>query len=128
MEMNQNDKLQCSTFCKPEFICFARVGVLFDDRDGYSVSTLGGGIYGIRLDQVDTNVAEEIRPLLKQDLIEGNDRFLVGTYDYTDSGFSFEMFMYNIEFDKDFFIESEYNLARALINDNIQTPTIITFK
>lgn len=124
--MKANYKKKTFETCKPEHISFTRIKLCIDNGKFYLIPL--DGIYGISLERVDTDVADGIRPLLKQDLIEGNDRFLVATYDHTDKGFCFEMFMYNIEFDLDFFLKSEYKLAKALIDANIQTPRIITFK
>lgn len=80
-------------------------------------------IYEMKLE----NTFGDIRKMLKQDLIDGNDRFLVATFDYTDKGFSFEMFYSFKQFDQADFLAMEYKLAEYIISQNVKKPTIITF-
>ena len=80
------------------------------------------GIYQMKLE----NTSGDIHRMLKQDLIEGNDTFLIATYDHTEDSFSFEMFYSFEEFDKSDFIAMEYELADYIIAQNVKKPTIFT--
>lgn len=80
------------------------------------------GIYQMKLE----NTSGDIHRMLKQDLIDGNDRFLVATYEHTDNSFCFEMFYSFKEFDKADFLALEYKLAEYIMSQNVKKPTIIT--
>jgi len=103
-------------------IAWTKLKVHIDDCT-YKIIPLEG-IYEMKLE----NTSGDIHKMLKQDLIEGNDRFLIATFDYTDKGFSFEMFYSFDEFDMKEFIDYEYQLANFVLGNRIKKPTIVTIK
>lgn len=95
--------------------------VLLNGDGTYSIEPKTG-IYQMKLE----NTSGDIHKLLKEDLIEGDDTFLVATYDHTDDSFCFEMFYSFDKFDADDYIDMEYELADYIIDQNIKKPTIFT--
>lgn len=103
----------------------------YKDDEGWYINPFFEVYYlPVKCAKEDTNDA--IYNLLKPDLIDGEDRFLVSTYDHTEDHFCFNMFVYNVSYDpksdKEILVYYAYQLAQAIAEDNITESSVITFK
>jgi hypothetical protein len=87
----------------------------------YRVTPLNG-LYPIKLH----NTTGDVKEYFKNDLINGSDRFLAAVWEVGENHYDFELIMKTENPEAIF--EYFYPVAKAIINQNISEPTVITFR
>ncbi|MBQ7907171.1 MAG: hypothetical protein IJ309_04265 [Clostridia bacterium] len=117
---------------KEENLVYALVQANYNEEEGWWSTQLVSDVCFLPVNYAEKHAAPEVYKLLKQDLIDGEDRYLVDTYEHTENSFCFEFYAYNVSYDPDcnfhILLGEIDSLAIALVENNITNPSILTIK
>ena len=116
---------------KEDNLVYLQVQATFDEKEGWIINSTSD-IYFLPVKFAEEFAPPEVYKLLKPDLLDGEDIYLVDTYDHTESSFCFDMYAYNVSYDPDchshIVFGEAYLLALAITENNITHPSIMTIK
>lgn len=116
---------------KEDNLVYLQIKATFDEKEGWIIDSTSD-VYFLPVKYAEEYAGADIYRLLKPDLLDGEDRYLVATYDHTESSFCFDMYAYNVSYDPDchshIVFGEAYELALAITKNNITHPSIMTIK
>lgn len=116
---------------KEDELVYLQAKAIFDEEEGWMIDSFSD-VYFLPVKYAEDFAGPDIYRLLKPYLLDGEERYLVATYDHTDKGFDFEIFAYNISYDPDchshILFGEAHELALAITENNITHPSIVTMQ